>query len=331
VKLLQFLQKNLSYSIPAAMVLGLVVGNVFDVSWFKALIVPVTFVMVYPMMVTLNVKAVFSGKDAKLQVTTQIVNFVIMPLMAFGIGKIFLAGADPKYGLWAVGLFLLGVLPASGMTVSWTGFAGGNKEAATKMLVLGLVIGALAAPVYTKAFMGATVEVDMLHMFQQIALFVFVPLAAGIATQTILRKRYGQKLWAEKIGPKFPPFSALGVNLIAFIAMSLKAKSILNDPRDIVAILVPLFLFYLAAYVLLTVLGRALFPRGDAIAMVFGVVMRDLSIALAVAMTAFGSRGIDIALLISLAYVIQIQSAALYVRFADVLFGRRKTVVPAPG
>lgn len=331
MKLLQFLQKNLSYTIPAAMVLGLIVGNLFDVAWFKALIVPVTFVMVYPMMVTLNVKAVFSGKDAKLQVTTQVVNFLIMPLMAFGIGKIFLAGADPKYGLWAVGLFLLGVLPASGMTVSWTGFAGGNKEAATKMLVLGLVLGALAAPVYTKAFMGATVEVDMIHMFQQIALFVFVPLAAGIATQVILRKRYGQKIWAEKVGPKFPPFSALGVNLIAFIAMSLKAKSILNDPRDIVAILVPLFVFYVAAYVLLTVLGRALFPRGDAIAMVFGVVMRDLSIALAVAMTAFGSRGLDIALLISLAYVIQIQSAALYVRFADVLFGKRTTIVPAPG
>lgn len=68
-----------------------------------------------------------------------------------------------------MGLFLIGVLPTSGMTISWTGFAKG----------IGLVIGSIAAPIYTKAFMGTTIEVNMLHMFKQIALFVFVPLFAG--------------------------------------------------------------------------------------------------------------------------------------------------------
>ena len=325
MKLLQFLQKYMSYTIPAAMAVGLLLGNLLDVAWLKHLIVPVTFVMVYPMMATLNVRSVFSGRDAKLQVTTQLINFVLMPVVAWGIGKAMLAGAEPKYGLWAVGLFLLGVLPASGMTISWTGFAGGNKEAATKMLVLGLVIGALAAPVYTKVFMGATVEVDMLHMFQQIVVFVFVPLAAGIATQTLLRRRHGDKAWKERIQPRFAPFSALGVHLIALIAMALKARGIVQNPGDILAIVVPLLAFYLASYVVLTVTGRLLFRRGDAIAMVFGVVMRDLSVALAVAMTAFGKHGADIALLISLAYVIQIQSAALYVRFANVLFGKTES------
>lgn len=55
--------------------------------------------------------------------------------------------------------------------------------------------------------------------------------------------------------------------------------------------------------------------------MVFGVVMRDLSIALAIAMTAFGKQGLTIALLIALAYVIQIQSAAWYVSLVEKIFG----------
>ncbi len=59
--------------------------------------------------------------------------------------------------------------------------------------------------------------------------------------------------------------------------------------------------------------------------MVFGVVMRDLSIALAIAMTAFKEQGMTIALLISLAYVIQIQSAAWYVKLVPYLFGPAKT------
>ena len=144
---------------------------------------------------------------------------------------------------------------------------------------------------------------------------------AGLITQYYVKKKYGSQTWDQQIKPKFPPFSALGVVLIAFVAMSLKANHIIANPGDIVSILLPLSLFYAASYGLLTLLGRLFFSRADAVAMVFGVVMRDLSIALAIAMTAFGKQGTTIALLIALAYVIQIQSAAWYVRFTDKIYG----------
>jgi ACR3 family arsenite efflux pump ArsB len=331
---LQLLQKNLVWAIPFSMGLGLFAGGyLFDAGPLKMLIIPITFVMVYPMMATLNVRSVFSGSDLRLQVVTQLINFLLIPLLVLGLGRVFLGGIEPKYGLWAVGLFLIGVLPASGMTISWTGFAGGNKESATKMLVFGLIIGALAAPVYTKVFMGATVDVDMLHMFRQICLFVFVPLIAGLATQSYLMKKHGKQAWMEIYKPKFPPFSALGVTLIAFVAMALKARTILADPTDLLIIILPLALFYLISYVLLSVIGRLFFSREDAIAMVFGVVMRDLSIALAIAMTAFGREGSTIALLIAIAYIFQIQSAAWYIRLVPLIFGSRsgdvEKVVPA--
>jgi ACR3 family arsenite transporter len=118
----------------------------------------------------------------------------------------------------------------------------------------------------------------------------------------------------------FPPFPRW-VTLIAFVAMSLKAKNILANPGDILTIIVPLLVFYLVSYVFLTITGKLFFRREDAIAMVFGVVMRDLSIALAIAMTAFKEQGMTIALLIALAYVIQIQSAAWYVKLVPFLFG----------
>ncbi|OKY76224.1 MAG: arsenite transporter [Desulfobulbaceae bacterium DB1] len=319
---LKFLQKNLVYTIPVSMICGLVGGGyLFDAKPLKQLIIPITFVMVYPMMVTLNVKSIFQGKDTKLQLTTQLINFILVPIIVFALGKIFFAGEAEKYGLWAVGLFLIGVLPASGMTISWTGFAKGNKEAATKMLVFGLLIGAMAAPVYTKVFMGATVDVDMMFMFQEICIFVFVPLVAGILTQNYLVKKHGKKAWMEIYKPKFPPISALGVTMIAFVAMSLKAKNIIANPADIMVILVPLIIFYLLSYIMLTVIGKMMFSRDDAIAMVFGVVMRDLSIALAIAMTAFKEQGMTIALLIALAYVIQIQSAAWYIKLVPRIFG----------
>ena len=325
MKALRFLQKNLVWAIPISMVCGLIGGGfLFNAKPLKQLIILITFVMVYPMMTTLNVKSIFSGKDTRLQITTQLINFILIPIVVFVLGKLFLSGEEAKYGLWAVGLFLIGVLPASGMTISWTGFANGNKEAATKMLVFGLIIGSLAAPVYTKIFMATNVDVDMLHMFRQICIFVFVPLIAGLLTQNYLVKKHGKEAWMKVYKPNFPPFSALGVTMIAFVAMSLKAKTILANPADILTIVIPLVIFYLLSYVLLSVIGKLFFSREDAIAMVFGVVMRDLSIALAIAMTAFGKEGTTIALLIALAYVFQIQSAAWYIKLVPWIFGDSK-------
>ena len=322
---LQKLQKNLVWAIPISMILGLIGGGfIFDATPLKNFIIPITFLMVYPMMATLNVRSIFTGKDFKLQMTTQLINFIAIPLIVYGLGLMFLQGEETKYGLWAVGLFLIGVLPASGMTISWTGFAKGNKEAATKMLVFGLIIGSLAAPVYTKIFMGTTVNVDILHMFQQICLFVFVPLVAGLLTQSYLIKKHGKQAWTQRYKPYFPPFSALGVTLIAFVAMSLKAKTILAHPADLLVIVIPLVLFYLINYVLLSIIGKLFFKREDAIAMVFGVVMRDLSIALAIAMTAFGKEGATIALMIAMAYVFQIQSAAWFIKLVPWIFGTKK-------
>jgi nucleotide-binding universal stress UspA family protein len=158
-------------------------------------------------------------------------------------------------------------------------------------------------------------------MFRQIVLFVFVPLTAGLLTQVLAKRRFGVQTWNQRLKPKFPPFSALGVILIAFVAMALKSKNIIANPADILSIAVPLVVFYIISYGVLSFIGRLLFKREDAIAMVFGVVMRDLSIALAIAMTAFGQEGLTIALLIALAYVIQIQSAAWYVKLVDTIFG----------
>jgi predicted Na+-dependent transporter len=66
-----------------------------------------------------------------------------------------------------------------------------------------------------------------------------------------------------------------------------------------------------------------LFERGDAIALVYGTVMRNLSIALAIAITVFGAKqGSEIALIIAMGYIIQVQSAAWYVKLTDKIFGQ---------
>ena len=317
-KLLQNINKNLIVAIPVLMAAGFVAGLYLEAAPLKQLIVPFTFLMVYPMMVTLKIKKVFEGGDAKAQILTQLINFGIIPFVAFGLGRIFFK--DQPY--MALGLLMAGLVPTSGMTISWTGFAKGNLAAAVKMTVIGLTLGSIATPFYLKALMGATLQVDMVAVMKQIVAIVFIPMLAGYLTQRSLAKKYGQETFQTRLAPRFPALSTVGVLGIVFVAMALKAKAIADSPQLLLAILVPLAVIYACNYIVSTSVGKLFLPRGDAIALVYGSVMRNLSIALAIAINAFGPQGSSAALVVALAYIIQVQSAAWYVRLSDKIFGK---------
>lgn len=317
MKLLQVVSKKLTVAIPVMMALGFLTGLGLDAKPLKELIVPFTFLMVYPMMVTLKIKKVIEGGDTKAQVLTQALNFAVVPFFAFWLGQTFFH--DRPY--MALGLLLAGLVPTSGMTISWTGFAKGNVAAAVKMTVVGLALGSFLTPFYVQGLMGAEIDMNLAAVFKQVLFIVFLPMLAGFATQRYLVKKYGQAEFQKQIGPKFPALSTLGVLGIVFIAMALKARSIAADPMTLPAILAPLGILYLVNYALSTFVGKTLLPRGDAVALVYGSVMRNLSIALAIAINAFGEKGQDAALVIAVAYIIQVQSAAWYVKFTDKVFG----------
>lgn len=325
-KLLAFLQKRLVWSIPLTMGLGLLYGGFFDPTGLRHAIMPLTFLMVYPMMVTLNVREVLTGGDARLQLVTQGLNFAVLPFLGFAIGQWFF----PDRPFIVMGLLLTALLPTSGMTISWTGFARGNVPAAVKMTVVGLVIGSIATPLYLKLLMGTIVDVPITAIFSQIMLIVFLPMAAGYATQRVLIKQFGAQRCQKEIMPRFPSLSTLGVLGIVFTAIALKATTILENPLLLLRLFLPLVLLYGLNFLISTLIGRFFFTRKDAIALVYGSVMRNLSIALAVAMTAFGPAGSEIALIIALAYVIQVQSAAWYVKFTDRIFGADESAVLVP-
>jgi len=318
--LLTKLNKNLLLAIPSMMLAGFAFGVSVEAGFLKGLIIPFTFLMVYPMMVTLKLKKVLEGGDGKAQLLTQLINFAIIPFVAYGLGRFFFS--DQPY--MALGLLLAALVPTSGMTISWTGFAKGNLEAAVKMTVVGLILGSLATPFYVQWLLGANVTVDTPAVMKQIAFIVFLPMLAGFATQQWLIRRYTQKVFQGKWAPRFPGLSTIGVLGIVFIAIALKARSILAAPESLLHILIPLILLYGINYLLSTIVGKLFLSRGDAIALVYGTVMRNLSIALAVAMNAFGTPGSDAALVIALAYVIQVQSAAWYVKITDRVFGERQ-------
>ena len=189
------------------------------------------------------------------------------------------------------------------------------------MTVVGLLLGSLLAPLYIKFLLGTSIDIDMFNIFRQILLIVLLPLILGNITQRMIVARYGVQRYQSEIKKKFPPFSTLGVIGIVFVAMALKARGIIRNPEILLDIIVPLLLLYALNFIISIVAGRSCFKRDNAIALLYGTVMRNLSIALAIAMTAFGTEGADIALVITLGYIIQVQSAAWIVRLTHRIYG----------
>ena len=317
VRALSGLSKRLVVLIPVAMVLGLVVGALTDVSALKSLVLPMTMLMVYPMLVNFRISEVLDLKDSRAIALAMVLDFVALPALAWLIAFAFFR-SEP--GLF-VGMVLAGLFPTSGMTISWTGFARGNVAAAVKMTVIGLIAASLLAPLYLLVMAGAVVPVDVAEVARTVLYVVGIPLVAGVLTRTVLVRKFGQQRYQQRIAPLFPGLSTIGVIAIVFLAIALKASMIVADPGLVLKILVPLAVFYVLNYVLATVLGKRLLVRGDAIAVVYGTVMRNLSIALGIAMASFGAEA---ALVLSAAYIVQVQSAAWYVKMTDKVFG------PAP-
>lgn len=321
MKYITWLSKNLSLSIPLFLLLGLAVGLSVPTEQLSMLIAPLTILMVYPMMVGVKPKQLLVPGGNAVQLWALAINFLFIPFVAFALGRLFF----PQQPELALGLLLAALLPTSGMTISWTGFAKGNLPAAIKLTIIGLFLGSVLTPFYVQALLGSKIPMELLLVFKQIILFIAVPLVAGQITRTLLVRKHGAEGFQKNFAPKFPPFSSIGVLGIVFVAMALKGPDLVESPSLVLRLFAPLLLLYAINYVVSTVVAKKRLNRGDGIALVYGTVMRNLSIALALSMTAFGEAGAQAALLIALAYIIQVQSAAWYVKFSERLFPVQQT------
>jgi ACR3 family arsenite efflux pump ArsB len=180
-----------------------------------------------------------------------------------------------------------------------------------------------------RGLLGADIEVDVAGVMGQIGLIVFLPMAVGYATQRFLVRRFGQKAFAERIGPRFPALSTIGVLGIVMIAIALKARKSASSPQLLAEILVPW-----GSFTQSTTSSRpgrpVVFSRARPSPWSTARSCATCPLP-AVAINAFGAHGSEAALVVALAYIIQVQSAAWYVKLTDRLFGPVAiAAVPAP-
>lgn len=299
--------KKTALVIPITLVIGLITGLLIDTSALKNLILIVTVLMIYPTMIGFKIQEIFNFSQGKLMITAIIINFTLIPMIGYLLGRGFLVN-DPQ--LFA-GLILTALLPTSNLTIAFTTMAKGNVPGAIKLTTFGLLLGALLAPLYLSLFLGKYIPINILGTIKTISIVVIIPLIAGLITYKLILRKYSVEQFQQNIKPYLPATSAWGMIFIVFTSVSMNATIMVSQLRNFAIALFIQFLFIGINYMISIFVGRNFFDRESALSLVFGTALRNLSIAIGLAASTFGPNA---ALMVSLAFLIQPQAAAWFIK-----------------
>ncbi len=311
--LLVGLKSNLIYVVVASLIGGLAFGQFADPETkrlLQAAVVPVLFVMIYPMMINIDLREVLNVRThARVVGLSLVINFGVAPLLAVGLARLFFAGSVG----YAIGLYFIALIPTSGMTAAWTGLAGGDLESALVAMSVNLLAAIVILPVYLSVLVDASVGFDPTALYRQLAVVIVAPMVAGTITRWWLLRRYEPQGF-NRLKPIFGGVSSLGVMLIVFLAMTMRSAEILSDPLTSLVTIVPLLGFYAGVLAISAAVGRLLLSTELTVSLVYATSMRNLSIAIAV-VVASDTLPAEAVLPIALAYIIQPPLGAVYMHY----------------
>lgn len=151
-------------------------------------------------------RAVFAGL---------LLQFFLMPLLAFAVGK--LLDLPPEQ---FAGLVITGAVAGGTASNVITYLAGGDVALSITMTACSTAAGVVLTPLISTLYLHQTLAVPAWAMFKSILLVVALPVSMGLVVNRLLKKR---KSLLEKI---CPVLSSIGIVLVIGIIMSLNAGTL---------------------------------------------------------------------------------------------------------
>jgi ACR3 family arsenite transporter len=278
--------------------------------------------MMYPVLAKVKFEAVGGlVTNGKMMLTSSILNWVIGPLLMFGLAWAFLPD-EPHY---RTGLILIGLARCIAMVLIWNQLACGDGEVAAVLVAVNSVFQILMYSVLGWLFLseipswfgatGTTLDVSMWEIAKNVLIFLGIPLAAGFLTRATLIPAKGAEWYSHKFLPKIGPTALLGLLYTIVIMFAMQGDRLLDQPFDILRIALPMVIYFGLMFFISFFVSKALgFTYEETTAISFTAAGNNFELAIAVAIGVFGiSSGealtgvigplIEVPVLIALVYV----------------------------
>ena len=196
--------------------------------------------------------------------------FIVMPLLAFGLGRVF--GLSDEL---LVGVVLVGTCPGGTSSNVITYLSKGDTALSVGMTSINTLLAPFLTPLLTYLYLRTSVSVDVKAMFMSIIQVVIIPIGLGL----LINKVFGN--YTQKIRDALPSVSVTAICLIVAAVVSHNSEKIRATGLVIFAVVIlHNILGYLCGY-LVGIAFRMDLPRKKAVAIEIGMQNSGLATTLA--------------------------------------------------
>jgi len=242
-------------AIGAGLLLGNLVPGLFgalaglEVAKVNLPVALLIWAMVFPMMVGVDFAALGQiGDRPKGLIITLVVNWLIKPFTMAALGVLFFqyvfAGLIPPDDAQAylAGVILLGAAPCTAMVFVWSNLTRGDPTYTLVQVSVNDVVMIFAFAPIVAFLLGVTdIAVPWETLILSVALYIVIPLAAGIMVRRRLMQQGGERA-VDAFRDRVKPVTVLGLLLTVVLLFGFQGEVILDRPLVIALIAVPLLL-----------------------------------------------------------------------------------------
>lgn len=304
----EYIRKNYQTIILIAVVVGLALG-IFTITPGKALqnySQALTFFMILLISLTITPRQfLFVARQPGAVLAGLGLNFLFMPLICWILSRLFISNVD-----LATGIILVGVVPCAGMAAVWTALLKGDVPLGMAINALTMLLAPFLIPPLMYLLAGSGVKVNPWVMFQQLTNILLIPLIIGITVRWVLDRFLDSKPYLTIL----PALSALTAVLLMFATCNVNMPLILVRRNMVPALIGAIILIFPIGFLVPHWLGKSFFGWEQGIAVTFSSGMKNLPIAVGLAMSSFKSHPL-VGLPVALAFILQMLTASTFYRF----------------